>query len=447
MSLTTWHRYQDSIRWRLTDKGVEVRGSGLERTPGEPSTITRIWEEHGDDINEASLEFGVPAVLILATTATEAGGRPSALRKEPGYTSDNGTPHRISAGMMQTLISTARSALGDNGITRQWLFNPLNSLRAGTAYISQQKPKTDHDPPKVGAAYNAGGVYHQTGVRNRWKMRQYPIGTGEHVDRFVRWFNDAVAVLESHPKRPVIPYEVLLGDRVPVAPEPKRVSAKVIIAPNVRLESDEAKAIVQTLRDAALDGAIPTTRITSSYRPNSTTFHGRAGTNGRATAVDAAGPEPGINTQDMADIFVALTKPKLPDGRYAANELIYAGPQINFNINNHQRVDKYAQATHDNHVHCATERGVFMEWPRQAPQSEEDDDEMKGKLVQDSTGRVWHVFRGPEGLVKERLPSPTEIIAYYRSGTTDSVLESNGSIRLHKDWGDQDLAWIPEVRK
>jgi hypothetical protein len=28
-------------------------------------------------------------------------------------------------------------------------------------------------------------------------MRQYPIGTAEHADRFDRWFNDFCAVLES----------------------------------------------------------------------------------------------------------------------------------------------------------------------------------------------------------------------------------------------------------
>lgn len=367
MSLTTWHRYQNSVRWRLTDKGVEVRGSGLERTPGEPLTITKIWEEHGDDINLASQEFGVPAVLILATTATESGGRTRAVREEPRYVSDEETPHQVSSGMMQTLISTAREALNDPSITREWLFTPLNSLRAGTAYIGHQKGSTEHDPPKVAAAYNAGGVYHrpQDSVRaNRWQMRQYPLGTGEHVDRFVRWFNDAVAVLETHSKRPVVPYEVLLGEKAPpVAPPPKRKSAKVIIAPGVRLESDEAKAIVHTLHDAALEGVIPTTRITSSFRGNSSGFHGRSGTNGRGTAVDAAGPEPGLNTQDMADIFLALAVPKLPDGRYVANELIYAGPQIDFNIDRHRRRSKYAEDDHQNHVHCGVEKGVFMKWP------------------------------------------------------------------------------------
>ncbi len=65
-----------------------------------------------------------------------------------------------------------------------------NSIRAGTAYIAQQRGKTLFDPPKMACAYNAGSIIRNTGAENRWKMRQYPIGTSEHADRFVRWFND-----------------------------------------------------------------------------------------------------------------------------------------------------------------------------------------------------------------------------------------------------------------
>jgi hypothetical protein len=50
-------------------------------------------------------------------------------------------------------------------------------------------------------------------------MRQYPIGTSEHCDRFVKWFNDAVAVLDTHAKAPSVPYSTLLGAAAaPAAP-------------------------------------------------------------------------------------------------------------------------------------------------------------------------------------------------------------------------------------
>jgi hypothetical protein len=40
-------------------------------------------------------------------------------------------------------------------------------------------------------------------------MRQYPIGTSKHCDRFVKWFNDAVFVLERHPKSTKVTYNDL----------------------------------------------------------------------------------------------------------------------------------------------------------------------------------------------------------------------------------------------
>jgi hypothetical protein len=48
-------------------------------------------------------------------------------------------------------------------------------------------------------------------TREEIQMRQYPIGTAEHCDRFVKWFNDAVTVLGDHSKRPSVPYDVYLA--------------------------------------------------------------------------------------------------------------------------------------------------------------------------------------------------------------------------------------------
>ena len=105
---------------------------------------------------------------------------------------------------MQTLISTAIESL-QRETNHLWtaeelsesLKDPFVSIQAGTAYIRQQEGRTDFDPPLVAAAYNAGGVYVQTGEKNRWRLRQYPIGTGKHCDRFVKWYGDALAVLNE----------------------------------------------------------------------------------------------------------------------------------------------------------------------------------------------------------------------------------------------------------
>jgi Transglycosylase SLT domain len=201
-ALTELHGHAGGVRWKLTPEGVFVEGSGIERTAGVPSTVTRAWETYSEAINRWGAEYGVYAELILATMCTETTAKPTARRNEPGWTSDVETPSKVSLGLMQTLISTARSTLHKPDVDTGWLLVPENSIQAGTAYIAQQRAATRLDPPLVACAYNAGGVYDNDSPANRWRLRQYPIGKGEHCDRFVKWFNDAVAVLTAHPTRP-----------------------------------------------------------------------------------------------------------------------------------------------------------------------------------------------------------------------------------------------------
>lgn len=222
MALTDFHAFRDSVRWRLTPAGVEIDGCGVERTRGAPTTVARVWEAYATEINRTARARRVPCALIVATICTESGGRADAVRLEPGYRSDEETPHRVSPGLMQTLISTAGEALGRK-VDRAWLLEPGNSIEAGTAYIARQARLTGFDPPLVAAAYNAGRLAHQPGPQNRWKLRQYPIGTGAHCDRFVRFFNDAVAVLGQHGVRPAVGLDGLLGG----APLPQGEAAGV----------------------------------------------------------------------------------------------------------------------------------------------------------------------------------------------------------------------------
>ncbi len=211
-SLLKFHRaFPGSIRWRLTNDGLEIEGSGVERSKGSPKTVSRIWNKYNKEINKWAKHFDVPCVLIIATIATESGGKASSRREEPGYISDKSTPHRVSVGLMQTLISTARASLHNEQIDSRWLKKPSNSIKAGTSYIAGQFPITNFDPPKVACAYNSGGVYQNRGNKNRWKMRQYPIGTAKHCDRFVKWFNDAVFVLKNHSKKAKVSYSVYFG--------------------------------------------------------------------------------------------------------------------------------------------------------------------------------------------------------------------------------------------
>ena len=194
------HNAFGGIPWQLTPDGLVADGR-LARSVGRMVTVPRVWRDFGPHIVAAAKDraYRVPVELIVATICTESGGQARALRIEPGWVDDATTPHRVSAGLMQTLVSTARAALGDPGIDRDSLFDPEVSIRAGTAYIAQQKTLTRLDPPLVACAYNAGGVYVNEGAANRWRLRQYPIGTGAHADRFVQWFNDCMAFLREQP--------------------------------------------------------------------------------------------------------------------------------------------------------------------------------------------------------------------------------------------------------
>ncbi len=191
------HAYRDSVKWYLDHTGVIIETGPPETFGGEPKTVRRVWNDFRPAIEEWAQEFGVPVELIIATISTETRGDPAAVRKEPGYISDEHTPDKVSPGLMQTLISTARDVLGDDSIDRKWLLAPQNSIRAGTALIAQQWKVTHLDPPKVACAYNAGSLYYNNSKENRWKMRQYPVNTSEHADRFVKWFNECFIMFEK----------------------------------------------------------------------------------------------------------------------------------------------------------------------------------------------------------------------------------------------------------
>jgi hypothetical protein len=204
------HSVFGGVAWRLAKDGIRIAGNAPETTGGAPKTVQRVWENFGDSIDRWSQIFEVPAELIIATICTESSGKPQALRKEPGYVSDEATPGKISPGLMQTLISTARATLKDPGIDRAWLLDPDNSIKAGTCYIAENRDKTRLDPPKVACAYNAGGIFRNDGPGNRWKMRQFPIGKSDHADRFVAWFNDCFRFFPTLAEPPSLTFWGLL---------------------------------------------------------------------------------------------------------------------------------------------------------------------------------------------------------------------------------------------
>jgi soluble lytic murein transglycosylase-like protein len=175
--------FPGGIGWRTTKDGVLIEGEPEPvGTIGAPNTVRRIWRDFGPQIQRVSAEVGVPAELIVATIATESRGNPEATRTEPDG--------RKSVGLMQTLLGTAAEVMG-RPVSEAELRDPATSIEAGARYIRQQRARTEFEPPLVAAAYNAGSIRESPG--NRWRLHSTP----EHVDRFVKFYNDAVRVAKE----------------------------------------------------------------------------------------------------------------------------------------------------------------------------------------------------------------------------------------------------------
>lgn len=198
-----------SVRWRLTHKGLEVAGA-YPRTPGDPVTVRRIWRDHGTAMTRWASHYGVPVELLVMTAAVETRGRAHLVREEPGYISDSRTPERVSPGLMQTLIATAQWLLDDDRIDRAWLLEPENSIRVAAAYMARQSARTNFDPPKVAAGYNAGSIRYDGGRKNRWKLLVHPKGTGAYCDAVAEWFNDCFAMFNVDGGAPEMSFHAIL---------------------------------------------------------------------------------------------------------------------------------------------------------------------------------------------------------------------------------------------
>lgn len=105
--------------------------------------------------------------------------------------------------------------------------------------------------------------------------------------------------------------------------------------------------------------------ITSTCRPGAITISGNMSYHSMGSALDLAGPSPTVDSEVLANIFRAFEP---YEGHLA--ELIYAGPQVSYNIKNGKRVGKYAQSIHHNHVHIAIKPGQNVDSlaPLAAPQ-------------------------------------------------------------------------------
>jgi soluble lytic murein transglycosylase-like protein len=191
------------FQWKLAREGVLRAAEGApRRSRGEPKTVSDTWKNFRKPMEKCASSYGVPVELLIATACTETGGKADAVRHEPGYVDDERTPGKVSVGLMQTLISTARSIIGDSSIDSRALLDPEISIRAGAAYIRQAaihpKNPTNYDPPLVAVAYNAGSL--RVAGDNDWGLVQtLRQDRKAHADVFVEFFNDCFFVFASDP--------------------------------------------------------------------------------------------------------------------------------------------------------------------------------------------------------------------------------------------------------
>lgn len=203
--LARWHRRGNSVVWRLTDRGVSLCAGAVP-----VSRIARhrigwvrpVWRNYGALIAKAAAEHNVPAELIVTVIVSESRGRANAINTYSGYASDGRTPSRISIGLGQMLLSTARAIMNDRSINRAWLLKPGNAIRAIAVYLDRQYRLTGFDPPLVAAAYNAGALYRDASRGNRWRLRNHPVGRSIYIDNFVAIANAATEYLRRTGKPP-----------------------------------------------------------------------------------------------------------------------------------------------------------------------------------------------------------------------------------------------------
>jgi hypothetical protein len=118
--------------------------------------------------------------------------------------------------------------------------------------------------------------------------------------------------------------------------------------------------------------------ITSTLRPGAVTQAGTPSLHALALACDVAYIRDTWDSEELARIFRVFEP---VEGQLA--ELIYAGPQVSYNIKNGKRVRKYAQDIHHNHVHVAVRRGVLLSPHEHTPAPESNEPVNEKETIED----------------------------------------------------------------
>lgn len=220
LSTGAWQHAFDGLKWRVDEDGFVALDDGR-RPIGLRIFARSCMARYGDSFRHWASVYGngLKIAHLVATAVTESGCSELA-----GLGSVDG----LSTGLMQVTGSSCRALVRSQGrpdlTERQCLDrmaqDPDFSISLGAAYITRpdQLAKTNLEPPKVAAAYNAGGVYFDPA--NPWHMRC----TGNHIDRFVSTYNAYVAWYRD---------ESSTRDKRAAAPKPLRLTRGGSLPPAV----------------------------------------------------------------------------------------------------------------------------------------------------------------------------------------------------------------------
>jgi len=184
-----WKPAADGVTWRIDENGLVVLDDGR-RLMGSRIFARSCFLQHGESFRRWATAYSknLTVAHLVATAITESGcseaeaqgsvdGKSTGLMQVTGYTCETLLPLLGLSGMKE------RDCL------KKMAEDPDFSIELAAAYMTHpaQVQLTDLDPPKVAAAYNAGGLYFD--AANPWRLRS----TGNHIDRFVAAYNSYVA--------------------------------------------------------------------------------------------------------------------------------------------------------------------------------------------------------------------------------------------------------------
>lgn len=168
------HNVFGGVSWSVAGQKVKVTSP----PSGSVAAIAACMKKYGPSIIKHGDGYKMSRASVIATAITES-----------NCTNPKGSSDGLSSGPMQVTGSTCASVAG-GGISSaacksKMYTSPDFSFQIGAKYMgsSYQLKQHAHDPPKIGAAYNAGSIRQSSA--NRWHM----VVTGTHIERFVAAYN------------------------------------------------------------------------------------------------------------------------------------------------------------------------------------------------------------------------------------------------------------------